>query len=544
MSRSAATSDVDLLREADRPGFTEHLHFGAVRWDLVHPFPATGRGRRVADEVVGVLRELVDPEQVDVTRELPAGVLPALGARGLLNLAGGPETGGHGLGQREVFDVVEAAVAFCPAVGLAMAVDNALGYSAYLPVLPDGPLREWVRDRVVAGVVSCTADTEPSGAHNSGRSTTATPVPGGFRLDGRKIHVGNAPEAGAFVVTATLGDELRLFFLDAATPGVTITARHDFLGLSGFPNGSVEFDGAFVPAEQVLVEPEHAGRLTPVATRLVVLGRMHLIAAPSLAFARLAARFAASFVARRAIDGRPLGDYPEIRRQLAVAAADVFATETAVEWSLADHVRVNPLYEQLAAKNIASLASWRVVDRALSIMAAEGLETAGSKAGRGADASPLERAFRDARAMRVSGGIDFQLDNWAGRHLLTGYYEGGAVHDVVPDLSTLTLSARNAGHARFVADQARRLASTCAELTARHPREELFERERTVILLSRVVNELVAMALVLARASTEDRQDVADVFCTSASFRVHDSWHQLGADEPDYAAVLREGVAR
>jgi alkylation response protein AidB-like acyl-CoA dehydrogenase len=543
MSRSAATSDVDLLREADRPGFTEHLHAGAVRWDLVHPFPAAGRDDRVAREVVGVLRGLVDPEQVDVTRELPDGVLSALGARGLLNLAGGPETGGHGLDQREVFDVVEAAVAFCPAVGLAMAVDNALGFSAYLPVLPDGPLREWVRDRVAAGVVSCTADTEPSGAHNSGRSTTATPVPGGFRLDGRKIHVGNAPEAGAFVVTATLGDELRLFFLDAATPGVAVTARHDFLGLAGFPNGSVEFDGAFVPAEQVLVEPEHAGRLTPVATRLVVLGRMHLIAAPSLAFARLAARFAGAFVGRRAIDGRPLGDYPEIRRQLAVAAADVFAIETAVEWSLADHTGVNPLYEQLAAKNIASLASWRVVDRALSIMAAEGLETAGSKAGRGADPSPLERAFRDARAMRVSGGIDFQLDNWAGRHLLTAYYEGATVHDVVPDLPALTLSARNAAHARFVADQARRLASTCAELTGRHTREELFERERAVILLSRVVNELVAMALVLARASTEDRQDLADVFCTSASFRVHDSWHQLGADEPDYAAALLDGVA-
>ena len=50
----------------------------------------------------------------------------------------------------------------------------------------------------------------------------------------------------------------------------------------------------------------------------------------------------------------------------------------------------------------------------MSLLAAEGLETARSKAARAAQPLPVERALRDARALRIAGGVDFLLDKYFG----------------------------------------------------------------------------------------------------------------------------------
>ncbi|MFD0385391.1 acyl-CoA dehydrogenase family protein [Streptomyces stramineus] len=95
-----------------------------------------------------------------------------------------------------------------------------------------GPLADRVRAHVLSGGLSGTADTEPAGAANQGRTTTATLVEDGaaYLLNGRKIQVVNAPAGDLFSVTASVreadGTERnRLFFVDAATPGCGAAAR-------------------------------------------------------------------------------------------------------------------------------------------------------------------------------------------------------------------------------------------------------------------------------------------------------------------------------
>src|SRR5690606_16706160 len=155
-----------------------------------------------------------------------------------------------------------------------------------------------------------------------------------------------------------------------------------------------------------------------------ILGRMYLIAAPSLAIGRLCLHWSRDFVNRRYVDGRNLGGYDEIQRMVAASLAEVFAMEAVTAWSLLGEgaPRLNVKFEQNAAKNIASVTCWRVAERTMSLLAGEGFETAASKARRGAAPLPLERFYRDARNLRISGAVDFQMDNWTARLFIFSYY--------------------------------------------------------------------------------------------------------------------------
>jgi alkylation response protein AidB-like acyl-CoA dehydrogenase len=558
-----ATSD------PDRPSFLEELYQGRFRWDLIRDFPTQhpqdlDLGDRVVEELTSLIRDRVDPTAVDVDRGLPDGLLEELAARGYFRLQADPGIGGHLLSHYNTFRVVEAAASWSTPIALSIAVENALGASAFLPVLPEGPLLELVREHVARGGLSASADSEPAGAANQRRTTTATPVEGAdaYLLNGRKVFVGHAPVAELVSVSATVrerGEErVRMFFVRTDSPGVTAGQWHEYMGVKGFPNGWLQFDDVLVPGDQLLVEKgaTHEVRVTPATAKLVTRGRLYLIAAPSLAVAKLCVQWARDFVLRREVDGRTLAHYEEIQQQLAESLAETFAIEAMSQWCLLPDdqgIELNLRFEQNAAKNVSSLLSWNIVERTMSLLAAEGYETAQSKARRGVPPVPVERYLRDVRNLRISGGVDFQIDNWIARMSILSYYYPEPDHadeltldEPAPrDFGGAVLSDRNLDHLRSVAAEIRRFGRTCLELAHRHPgRAELLAQERTLILLTSIARELLVMSLTLARASAmaatgdDSGQGLADVFCVSAGHRIADLRRRLAAGSPaDFAGV-------
>ncbi|MFE9926446.1 acyl-CoA dehydrogenase family protein [Streptomyces sp. NPDC005774] len=545
----------------ETPSVLEHLYRGELRWDLISRFPRQDpEDREAGDNALAtfatLLREQVDPGEVDATGQLPSGLLKALASSGFDRLQVDPSLGGLGLSALNTFRVVETAASWSMATAQILSVQNTIGVGPFLPALPPGPLRDTVEARTRAGVFSGNSDTEPQGASNHRRYTTATPIEDGdaFLLNGEKVFSGNAPIADMVNVTATVregdSERVRLFFVDTDSPGVRISAHHDFMGLKGFPSGAVTFEDVRVPAHMVMVEGEHNRRLTPELYRRLVVGRVHTIAAPSLAISRLCLRWAREFVERRQIDERPLASYDEIRRNAADTLSEVFALETLVQWCLLSgrQVPANPSFEQVAAKNLSSMTAWRVVERTMSLYGAEGYETEDSKARRGVPPVPLERVFREARGLRISGGVEFMLDIWmAQRAVFWCYYPQPdnieAIESAEPDLGCLDeadLTDANLDHLRFAVTETRALARTCAELARRHPdQRELFERERLLIPLTQIGNELLLMSLVLGRTSslgTEGdgtTQDLADIYCAEARLRIADAWRRhRTADSP------------
>ena len=548
--------------------FLEELYVGRLRWDLISPFPAQDLAdRELGDEVVaelrGLLQERVDPDDVERTQRLPDGLVEELQRRGYLKLQLDADLGGRSLSQFNTFRVIEAAATWCVPVALVLAIQNSVGVGPLMRFLSPGPLRDLVRERLLAGTVCGTADTEPTGAANLRRQTTATLTEDGeaYLLNGEKIHVGNAPIADLLIVSATVREgeqeHRRLFVVDTDSPGFEITAWHEFMGVKGFPNGAMTFTDVRVPKERMLVaRAKDDVRVTVEASAMVIIGRLHMIVAPSLAIAKRCLEWSHRFVTERAIDGRPLGEYDEIQRRIAESLADTFAIEAIAEWSLLSPPRtegVNALFEQSVAKNIGSVLGWRIAERTMSLLAGEGYETASSKKGRGVRPFPLERALRDVRNFRISGGIDFQLDFWNSQMLIFSYYypDPDNLAEIESDRldpsieGETRLSERNTEHLRFAATEVRRYARACREISLRYQdRRAISAAERPLILVSDIANELLTMALVLARAarladdSVEGAQELADIHCTAARHRLADLWQRLAArDEPDYAKL-------
>jgi len=534
----------------------EEICAGRLPWQAIHPFPRQrgddrAVGDRAVEDIQQILERTVDPEAVDTSRQLPPDLPAAMHAENCLHLLAGAEQGGRALSPFNAFRVVEAAARWSVPAGMLLGIHNGIGAAAYLPVLPDGPLREHISRRMAAGAVTAMADTEPTGAANRARGTTAVPVHDGtgYLLNGDKLYIGNGPIADLVAVTATLrghdGDRTRVFFVDTDTPGFSVSARLRFMGFRGFPNGALSLRDVHVPAHHLLDEREGEW-LTAERATVLSRGRLYIVAAPALAIARACLDHSRAYARRRTVDGRILADYPEIRRMTAESQADTYALETVARWTMldgrGDGPTVNLMPDQVAAKDITSLLCWRVAERTMTLLAGEGFETARGKGDRGAPAIPLERLFRDARGTRIAGGTEVLLQMRLAGNLVFSYFypppdnadELAGPATVPADLPAGALSDRNRDHRRALAADIHEYARTCLATARRFPdRAELLTRSRALVLFGQLAEELVTVSLVLARAATDGmdpgEQDLADIYCTGALGRIA-VWRQELAD--------------
>ncbi len=551
-----------------------------MRWDLLRPFPEQDPGDRLAgDEAVARLGRLlldrVDPAAVEADGRLPEGFLDALQEAGLLSLMIDPSLGGLGLSWLNACRVVETAASWSMPVAFALAIHNGFGSGVYLRALSPGPLRDLIAERIAAGVVSGTADAEIAGAGNRGRTTVAVPVEGGdaYLISGEKVFIGNGSVAELVDVSATVvGDdgteEVRLFFVDTRSPGFEVVSTHEFMGLRGAAFGMLRLDRVRVPAEQLMPEESGGWRMRPESSEsseagtaagkapgeapgeagvdlgeLALFGRHLVIAPPALAVARASLLWSRDFVNRRRINDRALGEYEEIRRRVAENAAEVFLIESLLVWCLLGAERADTRPDLTAAKNLVALASWRAVDGTMALLGGEGYETARSKAARGAPPLPVERCFRDARGLRVAGGVEFMLDLWSAEANLRPYYEPGGGPEPEADPRPYEGGAEPAGpfpfpprhhdHLRRLTSRAEALAEHCRAMTDDVPMDELLTRQRSLALVGRIAAELLGLSVVLARSADLAEQgnpavlDLADVACAASEHRLDGLWSQL-----------------
>ncbi|MFC4034842.1 acyl-CoA dehydrogenase family protein [Streptomyces polygonati] len=556
--------------------FLTSLETGRLDWDRLRPFPAQDPverelGDKLVAEVEGFFADRVDAEALDRTRTIPPALVGDLQERGYLRLRISPELGGLGLSAYNAFRVVAQACAHSVPAGQIVAIQNGVGAAAMLPALPPGPLRDFVSRRIAEGMLSGFGDTDQSGQNNARPTLTATPVDGGYLLQGEKLFTGNGPIADLIAVSATVldpgGPKVGACFLDTDTPGFSVGTRLEFMGSRGLPNGSLRFEQVFVPAEHVLVDPD-GDQLPQLVGLIALIGRIYFTGGPAMAIAKHCLSWSAAFVARRRIDGRELGEYDEIQRIVSATLAEVYAMDSAVRWSLLESDLGDRWFERFAVKNILVRTAWRIVDRTVSLFGGEGFETVASKVRRGAPPVPLERAFRDARGLRIAGNVDFQLDNQLGRMLLSAFHrsaagpetgtDAGTAPDqgILPDLADDDLSPANLGHLRAVAALITEFHRVCGELVRKRPDlAELFADERTTVLLGRIAGELFTAAAVLSRAAGPEQspepsrspgqgQELADVYCTEARLRLTGLFGRLGADAgPDHAGISRAWLA-
>jgi len=532
--------------------FLGELRLGRFRWDLIYPFPQQpSADQALGDRAVADLRATIDDLDAAHTNGSPdwsaPGVIKALSAAGLLSLTVPATDGGRGLSGFNTFRILEEASRRSGALGLMLSVHNALGVPAYLPALAPGALRDYVTSALAAGTLCGVADTEPDGAANRERRTRAVACPGGYLLSGEKTFIGNGLTAGLLAVSATVDDTGRidLFLVDTASAGFSVIARHDFMGLEGAASAALRLDRVFVPHGNVLVAFDGGWRSSALVARINALARLYITVAPAAAAARDCLAWSREFLRRRQVDGRPLADYDAVAHRLSASLAEVFALDSVVRWCLlgADADQRGP--ERTSAKNIGTMLAWRIVDRTMSLCGAEGFETAASKARRGVPPLPIEQAMRDARGLRIAGGVDFNIDFRAAQSgILPSYYAGTvcdadlarAVADPI-DLRGAPLSAANRRNLETVRARIAALGVRCLRLTRAHPEPDLQDRQCVLIAVNRIADELFTVSVVLAAAASHRgpdpdlAQELAQTYCDSALARV-ETWQQQ-VDAPE-----------
>ncbi len=317
------------------------------------------------------------------------------------------EFGGLGLSHLERAFVFEAAgYSLLGPVALHCAAPDE-GNLHLLEVVGNPAQRKAFLEPLSKGARSCFAMTEPQGAGSdpSLLQTTATPVPGGFEIEGRKWLITGA-EGAAFIIVmarvegAPVDASATLFLVPMDTPGIVIERRMTTMD-SSFAGGHsvLRFEGLRVTESDILGTLGQGFRHAQV--RLAPARLTHCMR--WLGAARRAQDIALNYASQRQAFGKTIGEHEGVGflladNEIAIRSARLSLQQAA--WLLDQGERAGE--ESSMAKVQCSEAIWQVVDNAVQILGGAGItnETA------------VERIFREVRGFRIYDGPS-EVHRWS-----------------------------------------------------------------------------------------------------------------------------------
>lgn len=161
--------------------------------------------------------------------------------------------------------------------------------------------------------VGCFGLTEPDhGSDPGSMKTRAERVPGGYKLNGSKLWITNAPIADIMVVWAKLEGKIAGFILEKGMPGLAAHTIEGKLSLRASITGGLSFNDVFVPESQRL--PSAAGLAAPFAC---LNKARYGIAWGSLGAAEACWFAARDYVLQRVQFGKPLAAQQLVQKKLA-----------------------------------------------------------------------------------------------------------------------------------------------------------------------------------------------------------------------------------
>jgi acyl-CoA dehydrogenase len=349
-------------------------------------------------------RETIAPQvrAMDDAQQLAPALIGELFALGVMGIEVPEALGGAGGTFFDSVLAIEAISTVDPAVAVLVDVHNTLVINALRRWSTEAQRRRWL-PRLARDTAGAYALSEAgSGSDAFALETRAEAVPGGFRLNGRKLWISNAREAGLFVVFATVDPAagykgITAFLVDKDAGGFTVGRKEDKLGIRASSTCELVLDGCFVPEENLLGE---RGKGYKIAIETLNEGRIG-IGAQMLGLAEGAWSHAAAYARERRQFGRPIAEFQAVQFALAGMATDIEAAR------LKDAGR--PFVAEAAmAKLFASNVAERVASESVEIFGGNGFVRD----------YPAEKYYRDAKIGKIyEGTSNMQLGTIA-KHVL------------------------------------------------------------------------------------------------------------------------------
>ena len=295
---------------------------------------------------------------------------------------------------------VEEISAVDPAVGVLVDVQNTLVISALMRWASEVQKKAWL-PKLAESLTGAYALSEAVSGSDAFalQCRAAKQEDGDYVLNGSKLWITNAVEAGLFLVFATLDAAagykgITCFLVEKGTPGFTLGRKEDKLGIRASSTCELLFNNCRVPAGNVLGEP---GKGYKIAIETLNEGRIG-IGAQLVGLASGAWRHAARYARERKQFGKPLAEFQAMQFQLARMAMDVEAARLMVyNAARLKDSGAEYLKEAAMAKLFASEVAERTASLAVEVFGGAGF----------VKDYPVEKLYRDAKIGKIYEGTSF-----------------------------------------------------------------------------------------------------------------------------------------
>jgi len=359
-------------------------------------------------ELLDLTRELADKElrpAVDAAERtgiFPREVFRLLGRSGLLGLPY-PERWGGGDQPYEVYlQVVEELARAWLAVGLGVSVHTLTCFPLATAGTPQQQER-WLPAMLGGELLGAYCLSEPqSGSDAAALATRAVADGDGYRVDGVKAWISHAGQADFYTLFARTSGEpagqerargISCLHVPASTGGVSAGPAERKMGMRASVTAQMIFDGARVPADQLI---GGEGNGFAIALAALDAGRLG-IAACATGLAQAALDTAVGYARERRQFGQPIIGFEGLSFLLADMATGVEAARALYREAARRKDAGQPFSKQAAmAKLFATDTAMRVATDAVQVLGGYGY----------VEDFPAERYLREAKVLQIVEGTN------------------------------------------------------------------------------------------------------------------------------------------
>jgi butyryl-CoA dehydrogenase/short/branched chain acyl-CoA dehydrogenase len=354
--------------------------------------------RMFRDAVRRFARERIGPKarQMDEAAVFDKSLLQEFFDLGLMGIEIPEEYGGQGGSFFQAVLAIEETAMADPSASVVIDVQNTLVNNAILRWGNADQKRRYLPALASRMAASYALSEAQAGSDAFALQTRAAPQSGDWVLNGRKLWITNAAEAGLFLVFANVNPEegykgITCFLVERGMPGFAVGRKEDKLGIRASSTCELILDGVHVPVGNVLGE---VGKGYKIAIETLNEGRIG-IGAQMTGLAQGALDLAIRYAQERKQFGKPIARFQAVQFDLARMATMVETARLLVYNAARLKEAGRPfLAEAAMAKYHASQVAETVASMAVEVFGGLGFTKD----------CPAEKLYRDAKIGRIYEG--------------------------------------------------------------------------------------------------------------------------------------------
>jgi len=526
--------------------------------DVFTPADVTDEQRLIGQTASEFVAKEVLPLIPDLEKHKP-GLMPSLlkkaGEIGLIG-AGIPEAYGGSELDKVAATVLTEKISVYAAFSVAFGGTTGIGTIPIASFGTEEQKKKYLPKIATGELLAAYCLSEPqAGSDAQALRTRAVLSPDGksWLLSGQKMWITNGGFADVFIVFAKVdGEKFSAFIVERNTPGFTIGAEENKMGIKGSSTVPLFFENAAIPKENLLHE---IGRGHIVAFNTLNAGR-HTLGVSCLGGSKRALEQAAKYARERVAFGKPIGDFGLIQAKLGEMCIRAFALESMIyrtagmfEAAMAaggdEKVKrsMQVLEEYAVESSISKVAGSETLDYCVD----EGLQIFGGYGFH--EDYPMARAYRDSRINRI-----FEGTNEINRMLIIQMLLKRAMAGTLPLIPAAKKLAgelldgpsfEDASSGDFAEEerslaQAKKIFLLAAGSAVEKFRDKLADRQEIVASLSNIVMDIYAIESSLRRAQKSNAGSDSPMAGAARAF-TYDAMDRIEKEARTALAATSEG---